>query len=283
MGVLLDQNNAMVGGRTVPINLAESGQNGAMMAPHQWVASGGYQKQKVIPVLLAVPKLMKYMDNSAAAIASLKALMEVQALEISGLNSTVNWDFHNTPVGNAGEEFHTVISAKRDPSNPSYRWSDKHGAAVQRFWTEYGRLILMDADLSVPGIVAAPAYIADSSPAILPDMQGMVMLFIEPDATLRNVTHAWLCANMMPKTGGSVEGKREVGGSSEVPEVSIEFTATTMIGKEVIRMSKEYLASLKLQNLRPTELKPFVTGASADVNAASTGFKNKIDESVSSL
>lgn len=283
MGVLVDQSNAMVGGRTLPLNLAEGGQNGAMLAPHQWVSSAGYQKQKIIPVLLSIPQAMRYMPDFESNVASLKALMEVMPLSIDGLNSTTTWDFSDTPVGNSGEAFETVIGAKRERSNPSFRWSDKFGAAIQRFWTEYGRLLLMDPDLGVPGIVSEPAYIAAGSPPILPDQQTIVMLFIEPDATMRNVTHAWLCANMMPKMGGDITGKREMASSNEVPEVTVDFTAWTMVGKAVVQQAKAYLDSLAIANLRPTELKPFVDGASSDVNAATTGFKEKIDESVQQL
>lgn len=280
MAVLLDQANAMVGGRTQPINLAEGGQNGAMMAPHQWVSAAGYQKQKIIPVLLSIPSAMRYMDNYETAVASLKALMEVLPVSIEGLKSTINFEYNDTPVGNAGEKFHTPTQATRDVSAPSYRWPDKYGAAVQRFWTEYGRLLIMDPDLGVPGIVASQAYIDAGSPPILPDQQAMVMLFLEPDPTMRNVTHAWMCANMMPRTGGDVEGKREMQAANDVPEVNIEFTALTMTGRAVIEQAKAYLNSLALTNLRPTELKPFVTGISSAVADVTTGFKHKIDDSV---
>jgi hypothetical protein len=283
MAVLVDPSNALVGNRTIPLNLAEGGQNGAMLAPHQWVSSAGYQKQKIIPVLLSIPEAMRYMDNWETNVATLKALMEVTAISIDGLNSTVEYEFADTPVGNAGEVFHTVTKASRQPSAPSYRWSERYGSSIQRFWTEYARLLMQDPDLGVPGIVASAAYRAGGSKPLLPHMQSMVMLFIEPDETLTNVTHAWMCANMMPKQVGEVTGKREMNAANEVPEVSIEFTATTMIGKEVINQARNYLKSLSLENLRPTELKPFVTGISQDVSAQATGFKEKINESVTAL
>lgn len=285
MAVLLDQQNAMVGGRTRPINLAEGGQNGAMMAPHQWVSAGGYSKQKLIPVLLAAPGLMRYMDNYEANVATLKALMEVLPVSIDGLKSTINFEYNDTPVGNAGEKMHTPTQATRDVSEPNYRWPDKYGAAIQRFWTEFGRLLIMDPDLGVPGIVANQRYIDAGSPEILPHQQAMVMMYLEPDPTLRNVTHAWMCANMMPRTGGDIEGKREMQGANDVPEVSIAFTALTMTGRSVVEQAKAYLQSLNLANLRPTELKPFVTGISPELEAALSGpagFKGKIDDSVMS-
>lgn len=283
MAVLLDAQNALVAGRTRVLNLAEGGQNGAMMAPHQWVSSAGYLKQKVIAVLLSVPEAMRYMDNSDGNIAILKALIEVMPLSIDGLNSTLEWEFSETPVGNAGEMFETVTKGSRARSNPSFRWSEKYGSSIQRFWTEQGRMLLQDPDLGVPGIVAAPLYIKANSPPILPDQQAMTILFIEPDETLTNVTHAWLCTNMMPKAGGEITGKREIGASNEVPEVSIDFTAVTMTGRAVVEQAKAYLKTLNLANLRPTELKPFVTGVSADVSAAQSGFRNKIDESVTNF
>lgn len=282
MAVLLDQQNALSAGRTRPLNLAEGGQNGAMMAPHQWVSSAGYMKQKVIAVLLAAPLAMRYMDNFQSNLASLKALIEVMPLSIDGLNSTLEWEFNETPVGNAGEMFETVTKGNRQRSNPSFRWSEKYGSSIQRFWTEYGRLFLQDPDLGVPGIVSAPGYLSAGSPAILPDHQAMTILFIEPDETLTNVTHAWLCTNMMPKSGGEITGKREIGAANDVPEVNIDFTALTMTGRAVVEQAKAYLQSLNLANLRPTELRPFIEAASPDVASAQSGFRNKIDESVRS-
>jgi hypothetical protein len=283
MAVLVDQQNALTAGRTRPLNLAEGGQNGAMMAPHQWVSSAGYMKQKVIAVLLSAPVAMRYMDSFQSNLASLKALIEVMPLSIDGLNSTLEWEFNETPVGNAGEMFETVTKGNRQRSTPSFRWSEKYGSSIQRFWTEYGRLLLQDPDLGVPGIVSAPGYLAAGSPAILPDHQAMTVLFIEPDETLTNVTHAWLCTNMMPKSGGEITGKREIGAANDVPEVNIDFTALTMTGRAVVEQAKAYLQSLNLANLRPTELRPFIEGATPDVASAQSGFRNKIDESVRNL
>lgn len=285
MAVLLDENNALVAGRTRALNLAEGGQNGAMMTPHQWVSSAGYMKQKIIAVLLAAPLAMRYMPDAQDNVAALKALIEVMPLSIDGLNSTLEWEFSETPVGNAGEQFETVTKGSRQRSTPSFRWSEKYGSSIQRFWTEYGRLLLQDPDLGVPGIVSSAGFRAAKSPSLLPDHQAMTVLFFEPDETLTNVTHAWLCTNMMPKSGGEITGKREIGAANEVPEVSIDFTAVTMTGRAVIEQAKAYLATLELANLRPTDLRDFRDGkgVDGDVAAVNSGFKNKIDESVRSF
>lgn len=283
MAVLLESVDPLVQGRTRMLDMREGGQNGAMLVPQEWISNAGYMKQKVIAVLLTAPGAVQYMDNPDVIVASLKALVENMPLSITGLQSGIDWEYNETPVGNAGEQFETVAKANRARSTPSFRWSERYASSIQRFWTELGRLCVMDPDLSFPGIVAKPKYTQAGSPPILPDMQSMCVLFIEPDETMTNVTHCWLCANMMPKSGGEINGSREIAGSAEIPEVNIDFTAFTMTGAAVAEQAKAYLASLNLANLRPTELKPFVTGASADVQAAQTGFKQKIDAAVASI
>ena len=280
MGVLLDKDSDQVQGRTPQLNLSEGGQQGAMSSPHQWVSGADYVRQKIIAVLISAPAAMRYLPESKDQIAILKSLIEVMPLTIEGLNSSIAWEFSETPVGNAGEMMESVINSTRERSIPSFTWSDKHGMAIPKYFTELGRQLLMYPDLDVPGIVANQAYIEDGSPPLLPEQQSMTVLFIEPDTTMVNVTNSWLVTNMMPKSGGEIIGKREIAGANEVPTVSIEFTGLTMTGRSVTSMAKSYLNSLKLLDLRPLDLKPYAEEISPDVLNAAEGFASKITDSV---
>lgn len=268
MSVLLKNTAAKGGENSVPLlqgrsnmlNLSEGGQQGAMTLNHQWTSAAAYVKQKVIAVLISSPKAMEYMTDAKVQRAALKSLVEVMPLTIEGLNSSLSWEFSETPAGNSGEMFETAIKAARARSVPVFTWSEKYGMAITRFWTEYGRQLILDPDLGIPAIVTSEKYrtAEDASASILPDDQSFTVLFLEPDETMTRVTNSWLVTNMMPKTGGEITGKREIAGAGEVPTVSIEFTGLTMIGDTVTKMALDYLASLKLDKLRPLELKSFI-------------------------
>lgn len=284
MSVLVEENNAsLIGEKTRPLNLTEGGQQGAMMSPHQWNSNAGYVRQNVIAVLLAAPQAMRFLENADHHRATLKSLIEVMPIRVEGLNSSVTWEYGEVPVGNGGEMFESVVNAVRERSIPAFAWNEKYGQAIARWWTEMGRKLVLDPDLKVPGIVAEEAYRREGSPNLLPEMCAMTVLFIEPDETMTNVINAWMCTNMMPKSGGEIIGRKEIAGASEVPEVSIEFTALTLRGSAVDKQAKDYLANLNLEDMRPTELKPFVDGISAEVDTSSEGYANKISEVVENL
>lgn len=266
--------------RTPIVDITTGGQNGILQSPFQWTSNAPYVRQKIIAVLITAPYLMQYMDAPDFQLAALKSLIELMAIKIDGLQSTVSWDYDGPVVGHAGESFKSVIKAMRTPSAPSHEWPDKYGMAVTRYWTEYGRQIISDPDLQVPGIVASPAYINAGSPPILPDQQTMTVLYIEPDVTLTQVTNAWLCTNMQPLSGGEIIGKREMGGSNETPTVTIEFTALTQIGKAVNILANQYLATLNLTDLRPLELSPYANGIDPNVQAAAAGIAESVSASV---
>lgn len=280
MSVLID-NSATESSKTKPLNLAIGAQNGAMRDPHQWTSAAPYVRQKVIAVLIAAPAAFEYMDGGKTAlVAALKSLIEMMPQTIEGLNSSVTWEFAEVATGHAGEMMESPTKGSRARSVPSFTWSEKYGFAVTNFFTKYGTQLLIDPDLGVPGIVASEAYIAAGRPPILPEQQSMTVLFIEPDVSMTYVTKAWLCANMMPKTGGIIDGKRDVTMGGEVLSVTIEFTALTLTGKTVDKMAKNYLDSLSIKDLKPLNLKPYFDAATADVNAAQDDYAHQIVNAV---
>lgn len=266
--------------RTPALDVSTGGQNGFMPIPYQWTSNAPYVRQQLRAVLLSPPLLLQYFEYPDQSLAALKALVELIPTKIDGLHSSLTWDFDGPNVGNAGEKFEAAVRASRAVSAPNFEWPEKYGMAITRFWTEYGRMIVMDPDLQVPGVVASPSYINDKSPAILPEMQTMTVLFFEPDSTLTNITNAWICTNMMPRTAGDIDGRMEKGGSSETPVVNIEFTAYTQTGSAALLLAKSYLNTLQLSDLRPLELGAITNEVDPDVVAAGLGLASAVTNSV---
>lgn len=267
-------------GRTPALDLSMGGQQGILQNPLQWTSSAPYVRQKTIALLITPPALIKYMPNQANQIAALKSLIELMPQTINGLQSGLTWDYEGPAVGHAGEKMEAPVKASRAVSAPAFEWSDKYGMAITRFWTEYGRQLIMDPDLGFPAISSSSAYVSAGSPPILPDQQAMTVLFVEPDLTMTNVTNAWLSTNMMPRTGGDIIGKREMGGTNEIPTVSIEFTALTMIGKAVNTLALNYLKTLKLADLRPLELQGYAAAIDPSITAVAAGLAASVSAAV---
>ncbi len=284
MGVIIGSSDRLLGNdenlRTPMLDLSIGGQNGIMRSPAEWVSSANYVQQKTRAVLFTPPKGIQYLPSAELQYAALKSLIELMPQTIDGLTSNVEWNYEGPQVGNAGEKMESATQATRAVCTPTFTWSEKYGMSIARFWTEYGRMLIMDPDLTHPGIVATSNYIAANSPAWLPDMYSMTVLFFEPDVTFTKVTKAWLCTNMQPRTGGDITGKMEVNGAGEIPTVSIEFTALTLIGKPVNILAQNYLNSLNLTDLRPLELKPYTTSIDPDVKAAAEGLASQVTNAV---
>jgi hypothetical protein len=275
--------NTKDGVSTQTLNLGEGGQQGAMVAPHQWLSSAPHVRQPLVAVLVAAPGLMEFATDKAAQIASLKALIELMPQTIEGLNATVTWEFSENLVGKSGEMLEAPINSLRERSVPVFTWPEKFGYAIAKYWRKFGQDYVRHPDLGRPAIISEQAYIDAGSPAILPDMQSFSVLFFEPNESMTAVTNAWLCTNMMPKTSGEIIGRKAMGEANEVPEQSVEFTALTMVGKAVDSQAQLYLDSINLNDLDPSRLKPFSEGIDPGVVAAEEGYASKVSSVVDAL
>lgn len=285
MAVIVNDNAQLLGTdtahiRTPMIDLAIGGQNGVMRTPQEWASSANYVKQKLRAVLLTAPEGLQYLPDAAHQYAALKSLIELMPQSIDGLTSNVEWSYDGHQVGHAGEKMESVTQATRAVCTPTFTWAEKYGLAVARFWTEYGRMLIMDPDLTHPGIIAEPNYLAAGSPAWLPNMYAMTVLFFEPDVTFTKPTSAWLCTNMQPRTGGDITGKMEVNSANELSTPSIEFTSLALIGNPVLDLASQYLKSLKMTDMRPLDLVPYTDVIDPEVRAAAEGLASQITNAV---
>lgn len=276
--VLVGADHSLTAGRTRALNVAEGGQQGGTTDPKRWVSSASYTRQKVIAVLIEAPKHMQYMDNGASRIAMLKALVEVMATSITGMTSKLDVNFGEHKVSNAGEVHHTPINVNRAVTVPSFVWPEKEGKAVYNFMNQWITELIADPETSYPGLITKAGWVSAGKPEFLPDAISMTVLFIEPSRDLSRVTSAWLCTNMMPKSSGEDEGKRVMGEDNEVVEHTIEFTATTQIGKYVEKLAQTYLDSLIKTGFQPAGLTAAYDKISAAVDTGVGSFRDKVKE-----
>jgi hypothetical protein len=273
-------NNAVVGGENPLSNGADgamvdvrySGQNGYMTDPKSLVGNANYVRRNLIAVLLESPQGFNDLPQSDLLHGTLKALVERHAKSITGLTSTLTVEYAANAFGGAGEEQEDVVNVTRAKSTPTFVWAEKYGMPIAKFIDYWILNLLGDPETKVPRVVAMGETVED----LLPDYQGMTVLFFEPDPTHGKVEKAWISTDMKPRTGGTIEGSRDLSAAGETLEHSIEFTAVTQTGESVLRVAQKFLDEMNLQginvNLRPA----IVDAVAADVAKSEEGIIDQV-------
>lgn len=263
--VLLESTHSLNRGDSAnTIDIRVGGQQGLLPDFANWANNANLVKQRLIPVLLQAPGGMQYQPDGASRIAMLKAMIELHPIAISGLNRSLTAEFAETVVSNAGEMMETVTKTTRERSVPALTIPEKEGKPCTHLIEDWIIDLLMDPQTGYPGVIRYAAYEEAGSPPISPDFRSMVVLFIEPNATMSGVNAAYLCVNMMPK-GVTDESSSAIGEALEEVNLELEFTALTQTGDAVNKLALNYLKSLDKRGLAPAALQSFVPGIAANV------------------
>lgn len=277
--------HAILGERAYGLNKVNN--RGMVDVSHKWAGQNGYQtdfrgyvnnasyvKRNLICVLIAAPTGFQHLPSPGDWVSTLKALVEVQAQNIEGLNATITAEFTDTPVGGSGEMQQDIQDVKRERSVPSFTWIEKYGMPINAFLNGWITGLIMDPITKVPGVMSSTANLPQD---LLPDYTGATMLFLEPDPTHSRVVKAWLCTNMHPKSAGDVIGIRDITSGGDVLTYNIEFTALTQVGHGVDMLAQTYLSNMSLAGVNPNT-KPAFThlGVDTDVNSVDSGYSDQV-------
>ena len=274
-GTILGNQVAFAKGRQAPmVDPSMGGQFGAMPDLTTINSDAPQIKQHGLWILLDAPRGFADLDNPDKWRASLKALMEVHPKSISGFRSTLNAEYYQKPIGGTGENLHAPSDMKRDVSAPTWSWIELYGYAINTFLEGWMIELIMDPATKKPGVIAR----GKASPTdMLPDYWGASGIFIEPDATGKYAAKAYLSTGMGPKVGGESESGRDLNSPQEGVEYSVEFTATTQVGKGVLRLAQKLLDEIQYAGANSYNQEAFSTGVSADVAAANgNGYREKL-------
>jgi len=255
------------------INLQHGGQMGSQPDIATYISNTPYVRKNIIALLIAAPLGFDDLDNGDLYRATLKALVELHAQSISGLNSQLDLSFEEAPVGGAGEVQHTPSDSKRQTSSPSFVWVDKYGKPISYFFRDWITKLIMDPNTKFPTVVSRGKPPTD----LLPDYTGMTCLFFEPDPTHTKVLDAWLCTNMMPRSSGAIEGSRDLNSAGQKNELNIEFTALTQTGYGVMAFAQKLLQEMNLSGLNPNLRDSAVKAIDEDVKKGAAGYVEDLD------
>lgn len=256
------------------VDLINGAQNGYATDFETYVSNSSYAKRNIIALLLEAPTGFNDLNSGPYWTATLKALVELHPKSITGLNSELTVDYIETPVGGAGEMQEDISNVTRQRSTPEFTFDEKYGKPIWNFFDGWIRNLLMDPISKVPAVVASGTVRPTD---ILPDYTSMSVIFIEPDPTHTQVITAWLCTNMMPKTSGANEGRRDLTQAASQTEYTIQFTALTQVGYGVNQFAQQLLDQLNLNGANPNLRQAFLSSASADVEAMQDGYVSQID------
>lgn len=266
-GYSLGQQNTM-------LNPVYGGQQAYAQNLEQWVSSAAYIRKNLICILLEAPTGFSYLPNGQQYVNVLRALVESQALSITGLKADLHvGSYESDPVGGSGQMMQTPNNVTMEVPAVSFRFVDRYGMSITRFFEAWIRTLIMDPDTKIAGInTLSISNVTD----MLPDMYAMSCLFIEPDPTGATVVKAWLGTNMYPTTSGPIEGSRDKTQPGQESTLEIPFTGIYQYGIGVNLFAQSLLSQMSIAGANPYNQEAFIQGVDADVAASTEGYATSV-------
>lgn len=246
------------GRQNTMLDLRYGGQMGFAPQLNQIISNQPYISRPLIPLLIEAPLGFNDLPNSNYWLESLRSLVELRAIKITGLESTMEVAVEDTaPVGGAGEMHQDFTNVTRARSNPQFSWIEVYGLAVKSFLEGWVSNLMMDANSKVANV--STLHDANARPnAMLADYYGMTVAFIEPDPTHTKVVRAWLCTNMFPFGRiAQSEGQRDLTQAGQHVQYDVTFTAITQVGMGVDYYCQQLLDNINILGANPMARKAF--------------------------
>lgn len=246
------------GRQNTMLDLRYGGQMGYAPQLNQIISNQPYISRPLIALLIEAPLGFNDLPNSQFWIESLRALVELRALKITGLNSTMEVAVEDTsPVGGAGEMHQDFTNVTRERSNPQFTWQEAYGLPVKSFLEGWVSNLMMDANSKVAN-VSTLLEVGARPNAMLADYYGMTVAFIEPDPTHTKVVRSWLCTNMFPSGRiATSEGQRDLTQAGQALQYDVTFTAITQVGLGVDYYCQQLLENINILGANPLARKAF--------------------------
>lgn len=271
---LLDQKAFGRGANQPMLDVTFGGQNAFAPNLTEWVSNQAYVRRNLICVLLEAPRFFQLMPDPQKWVDTLKSIVELHAKTIEGLNGGITLEFDEHAVGGAGEMQQEVTDSKRARSEPVFTFVEKYGLPIQTFlyqWLTYG---VMDPDTKI----ALVNTLTGTKPTdMLADQYTASMLFMEPDPSHTKINRSWVCTNMMPKSAGTIEAKRDLTAASEILTLNIEFTSIAQFNLGTNLFAQSILDQINQQNANPYTKKSFISAISSDVAASTESYRSNIE------
>lgn len=235
------------------------------------VNSTPHVSNNIICRVLSSPRgFNKLPKNAAVWHSSFKALFELHAKSITGLNQTLNPSWNGDPWSGTGEQIEVPIGMTREVSSVEFTFNEKYGLPITHMVNAYHRMFIMDEDTRHPTIsMIADEPITDG----LLDFYTWSMIFIEPARYLEHANRCWMITNMGIKTAPEQTAKRDKTSDGELLDISLQMSGVAQVGYAVDALGNRILKAMKATQSDPLRAPHFMTGYdTVQVNGVSSGF-----------
>lgn len=248
-------------------------QNGYANDFPSYVNHTPYASNNLIIKLLAAPAGFKYLPNGDIYVQAIKTLFEKAASKIDGFTSKLEPEFQGTPFGNAGEEQDVITGMKRARTNITLEIVDRVGRPYTELFNTWQLMFGKHPETKHP----LACTLTNPPPHYLPNMTSAILLAYEPNEALNGIEKAWISYGVFPKDGVEVAGRMDKQSAGELLSISMSFTSITQQGIEVNKLAQKYLDAMNFAGTNPNLRPPAMSGATADVDNAKTGFQDLVD------
>lgn len=273
---LMDQ-KAYGRGTTAPmVDLKHGGHMGHMPEYPDYISSAPYVRRNLIIKLISAPRGFLLLPEPEKWVETLKALLEVHPVSVTGFNSQLNVEMRDSAFGGAGERQEVVANVTRARVQPVFNYVEKYGRPITTFFDRWVTELLMDPNSKFPNVVTRVKGRTEIIDA-LPDFTGCVFIAFEPDPTFTKIDKAWLVAGSMPKDDlAPQEGVRDLQSGGDTLEFPINMTGVAQTGPAVNAVALKFLQAMTTVGASPLARNAFTDEQSGEVIDATTGYDNQL-------
>ena len=209
-----------------------------------WVYNHSYVSQDVIPVVMKTPLFFDFMPDKDKWKKTWKAIFEVHATSITGLNSGLTVETDEEEIGGTGEFQETIRDTKKARTTLTIEIKEKMYKAIQKFIDFCIRYGQKDYIVKKPLVMKFIKNIDEISGGYTPDYYTGTILFIEPDITRKVVVDAWFSTQIFFKGNGDRTGKRQLAAGGESLTLSLSLASITLSTDKVFELAEKLLPTL---------------------------------------
>ena len=223
---------------------------------HEWMHEQAYLRRDIIPIVLQTPRGFSLLPNAEDWNEAVKALFEVHAKTIEGLNSSLTVEHAEHVLGMSGATMREVANVNREATSVNLGGIlERYGNPFEILLDVWIRYMMMDPDHKVPLItrVAAPDTLPKAWTA---EWYSCTVIFIEPDPLYRTPVHAWFVSNLYPSGNPDIVGSKDKSTGRAVKEISIDMGGFALphTNKRVKALASKILNNFKLWEKDPEDI-----------------------------
>lgn len=220
-----------------------------------YLHEAGYVRQDVIPYVLTTPKFMEFMPNPGMLARTVKAMMEVHAITIEGIDTSITAETFTGNLGYANADFTEHARTVMAKSSIKIKLKERLGNPWEKLfhmWITYGKGDVVTNVPLVNRILTPEQAVKFQRTA----WSTFSTLFVEPDVLMRKPVHVFLAMNLCPTTV-NVVGSKDKTRSLEAEYIEQELGGFIIDGnsnRRVMELGRLYLENSKLYELDPENL-----------------------------